>query len=91
MVWMHRIAEVALPMFRRADAYAYNADEPWLFPDLDGKEPISLGIWLTVGNGLSDELGSAFHCLWRQRQKADEFRLRRIGGDSLDIGGLEGP
>ena len=53
MIWMHRIAEVALPMFRRADADAYGADEPWLFPDLDGKEPISLGIWLTVGNGCS--------------------------------------
>ena len=65
VVRMHRIAEVALPMFRRADADAYAADEPWLFPDLDGKEPISFGIWLTVGNGLSDELGSAFHCLWR--------------------------
>ena len=42
-------------MFRRADADAYGADEPWLFPDLDGKEPISLGIWLTVGNGLFNE------------------------------------
>jgi hypothetical protein len=55
MIWMHRIAEVALPMFRRADADADDADEPWLFPDLDGKEPISLGIWLTVGNGLFNE------------------------------------
>jgi hypothetical protein len=54
MIWMHRIAEVALPMFRRADADAYGADEPWLFPDLGGKEPISPGIRLTVGNGLFD-------------------------------------
>ena len=91
MIWMHRIAEVALPMFRRADADAYGADEPWLFPDLDGKEPISLRIWLTVGNGLFDELGSAFHRLWRQRQKADEFWPHRIGGNCFDIGGLEGP
>ena len=37
MIWMHRIAEVALPMFRRADADADDADEPWLFPDLDGQ------------------------------------------------------
>ena len=51
-------------MFRRAEADAYGAEEPWLFPDLDGKEPISLGIWLTVCNGLFDELGSAFHRLW---------------------------
>jgi hypothetical protein len=55
------------------------------------KEPISLGIWLTADNGLFDELGSAFHRLWWQRQEADEFWLHRIGGDSLDIGGLEGP
>ena len=34
---------------------AYGADEPWLFADLDGKEPISVGIWLTVGNGLFNE------------------------------------
>ena len=78
-------------MFRRADADAYSAYEPWLFPDLDGKEPISLGIWLTVGNGLFDELRSAFHRLWRQRQKADEFWPHRIGGNCFDIGGLEGP
>jgi hypothetical protein len=64
---------------------------PWLFLDLDGKEPISLGIWLTVGNGLFDELRSAFHRLWRQRQEADEFWLHRIGGDSLDIGRYERP
>jgi hypothetical protein len=31
MIWMHRIAEVALPMFRRADADAYGADELWHF------------------------------------------------------------
>jgi hypothetical protein len=74
-----------------ADADAYSSDEPRLFPDLDGKEPISFGIWLTVGNGVFNQLRSAFHRLWSQRQEADEFWSQRIGGDCFDIGGLEGP